>query len=241
MPTTVDPIPSLRCVVGRGVVVMWWHRTDLPPQLGGPQPRWQQARVRIMLPSVPFRSVSHAGPMTCGGGGDGTQRNDPLFRPSITPHPRGAPIVCSHAVWCGVCVAYVCIVSYVVRSLCAEVCNMRNLRELTLEGNEGLAELPDLSFFPSLQVLRVPTTKRYPIPRYRPDPASRLACSPASPLFTTRRWRQRRECGRRRGRVELPAGLRAGGTRTKAVATFRPRSPLPAIHHVRTGTSPPQP
>jgi hypothetical protein len=57
---------------------------------------------------------------------------------------------------------------------------MRNLRELTLEGNEGLAELPDLSFFPSLQVLRVPTTKRYPIPRYRPDPASRLACSPAS-------------------------------------------------------------
>jgi hypothetical protein len=43
---------------------------------------------------------------------------------------------------------------------------MRNLRELTLEGNEGLAELPDLSFFPSLQVLRVPTAKRYPIPRY---------------------------------------------------------------------------
>jgi len=86
-------------------------------------------------------------------------------------------------VWCVVCVcvAYVCIVSCrVVRSLCAEVCNMRNLRELTLEGNEGLAELPDLSFFPSLQVLRVPTTKRYPIPRYRPDPASRLACSPAS-------------------------------------------------------------
>jgi hypothetical protein len=51
------------------------------------------------------------------------------------------------------------------RTLCAEVSNMRNLRELTLEGNDGLAELPDLSFFPSLQVLRVPTTKRYPIPK----------------------------------------------------------------------------
>lgn len=42
---------------------------------------------------------------------------------------------------------------------------MRSLRELTLEGNEALEELPDLSFFPALQVLRVPASKRYPIPR----------------------------------------------------------------------------
>jgi len=54
------------------------------------------------------------------------------------------------------------------RSLCAEASNMRHLRELTLEGNEELQELPDLLFFPSLQILRVPTNKLYPIPRYSP-------------------------------------------------------------------------